>query len=275
MLETAPEVLAPGTAVVEGLGGEHPDRDLQALVKNLSTTADVLTRRDGQLASIAENLHTTAVTLSEHRVALRETVHTLPETIRAAHEGIDGLDDSVLKLRTAAKALQPSTPHLRNLVDRLQPLLVETRPLMANLRPLLDTARPTVRQLVPVAERATGVLGDLHGPVLDRVNGPVTRFVLNPWTGTGPYDGAPMGYMKDHPFYKELAYMATNVDRGSMTQDQHGSTLAFQVGAGLDSVWLGGTPFDMPNLLKLALDTSGVKDPAKRKRVLGNAGVTR
>lgn len=273
LLRTAPRVLSPGTDVVTALEGENPDTDLPRLVSDLSSTAQALTQTDGQLASIMRNLHTTAVTLGDHKSDLSQTVAQLPATIHNAHEGIEGLDQSVVRLQTAAADLQPSAPKLQQVVSRLQPLLTQARPLMANLKPLLQTAQPTVQELVPVAHQATGVLDDLHGPVLDRVNGPIASFVLNPWTGTGPYAGATDNYMKGVPVYKELAYMATNVDRGSMTQDQRGSALAFQVGAGADLLQLG-TPLDLQDLLNLALKTKGITDPAVKRAVMKKAGVT-
>ena len=180
--------------------------------------------------------------------------------------------DSVAKLETTARALRPAVPSVNTLVSRLNPLLSRAQPLMKNLRPLLREARPTVRRLVPVAKQATGVLDDLHGPVLDRVNGPVAKFVLNPWKGTGPYAGGTDNYMKNHKFYEELAYMATNVDRASMMQDQYGSTLAFQVGAAANS--LDGLPFDLDSLVQLGLKSVyGITSPAEQKSILKKAGL--
>jgi len=83
--------------------------------------------------------------------------------------------------------------------------------------------------------------------VLDRVNGPVMHLLLNTWHGSGPYAQSGGGNQADHKFYEELAYMATNIDRASMTQDGHGSLLSFQVGAGTGSV--AGIPFNLENLM--------------------------
>lgn len=273
LLGTAPKVLEPGTGVVKSAQGDHPDTDLQNLVTNLSSTAEVMTSKDGQLDAIAKDLNTTAATLATHRRPLRQTVAGLPETLHSTRSGVRGLDESIVELETTATSLQPSAAKLNTLVTEVRPLLTEVRPLLANLRPVLRDVRPTVRELDPVATRATGVLEDLHGPVLDRVNGPVSSFVLKPWKGTGPYEGATDNYMKDHPFYKELAYMATNVDRGSMTQDSRGSTLAFQIGVGTDSVTLDGRPLTIEDLLELAMDEADIKDKKTRKSVLKKAGV--
>ena len=76
--------------------------------------------------------------------------------------------------------------------------------------------------------------------------------------------------MADHKFYEELAYMATNVDRASMSQDQRGSTLAFQAGVGLSS--LSGLPFDLESLVSLALDQAGITG-ALRTSIFENLGL--
>jgi phospholipid/cholesterol/gamma-HCH transport system substrate-binding protein len=270
LLETAPDVLEPGTDVVEAVRGTRPERDLPALVKDLDTTAAVVTRRKGQLREIAANLNAASGVLAERRGELAATLADLPDTIHRTRLGLDGLTEAVTELRGTAADLRPSAPKIAKLIDDLDPLLDEARPLMADLKPLLRDARPAVQELVPTASRATGVLKDLHGPVLDRVNGPVSDFVLNPWKGTGPYEGGAGGYMADHRFYEELAYMATNVDRASMSQDQRGSTLAFQAGVGLGS--LSGLPFDLESLVTLALDQAGITG-ALRSSIFENLGL--
>jgi phospholipid/cholesterol/gamma-HCH transport system substrate-binding protein len=274
LLETAPRVLEPGAEVVDAARGTRPDQDLPQLVSNLSATADVLSRRDGQLDSIVANLHATSVVLARHRGELSQTLADLPATVTEADAGLAGLNRSIERLTTTARSLRPSAPEVVDLVAELDPALSEAVPLMRDLKPLLRDARPAVRQLVPVAQQATGVLGDLEGPVLDRVNGPVVDFVMNPWDGTGPFAKSALGYQADHTFYQELAYMATNVDRASMTQDRYGSTLAFQAGAGIESI-TDGLPFSVENIVRLALNQQGIDDPALRKLALRNAGVSR
>lgn len=270
LLTTAPGVLEPGTDVVEAVRGTRPRQDLPALVKDLNTTADVLTRDKGQLRDIAANLNRTSSVLAERRGELSATLADLPATIHRTRLGLDGLTDSVTELEGTAAELRPSAPKLARLIDDLDPLLAQAEPLMADLKPLLRDARPAVEDLVPTARTGTGVLKNLHGPVLDRVNGPVARFVLNPWKGTGPYQGGAGGYMADHKFYEELAYMATNIDRASMSQDQRGSTLAFQAGVGLSS--LSGLPFDLDSLVTLALDQAGITG-ALRSSIFENLGL--
>ncbi|WP_157537049.1 MlaD family protein [Nocardioides sp. Root190] len=270
LLDTAPEILAPGADVVEAVRGTRPKADLPALVRDLDTTADVATRRKGQLRGIAVNLNTASSVLAERRGELAETLARLPETIHSTRVGLDGLTETVTELEATAADLRPSAPKIVDLIDDLDPLLDEARPLMADLKPALRDLRPAVQELVPTASRATGVLKNLHGPVLDRVNGPVSKFILNPWKGTGPYEGGAGGYMADHKFYEELAYMATNIDRASMSQDQRGSTLSFQAGVGLNS--LSGLPFDLDSLVTLALDQAGITG-ALRSSIFENLGL--
>lgn len=270
LLETAPGVLEPGADVVKAARGTRPDKDLPALVADLNATADVMTRRDGQLKDIARNLNIASGVLAARRGELSATLATLPETIHQTRLGLTGLTETVTELEATAADLRPSAPEIADLIDELDPLLKDARPLMADLEPLLRDARPAVQDLVPTATRATGVLKNLRGPVLNRINGPVSEFVLSPWKGEGKYEGGGGGYLADHKFYEEVAYMATNIDRASMSQDQRGSTLAFQAGVGLNS--LSGLPFDLESLVTLALDQAGITG-ALRSSVFENLGL--
>lgn len=255
LTERAPDVLRPGTDVLEAVRGTRPGKDLPELVRNLTTVADTLTASDGQLDLIVTSLDRTAAVLAAQRQPLTDTVATLPQTLRSTRAGLEGLDGALDRLTGTATALRPSAPELTKLVRRLEPVLADAKPLMRNLRPLLQDAEPVVLQLVPVSRRGTEVLNTVRGPVLDRVNGPVMDLLLNPWHGTGPYRDSGRGSQADHKFYEELAYMATNVDRASMTQDGNGSTLAFQVGAGTST--LQGIPFTLDNLMKYARAAGG------------------
>ena len=82
------------------------------------------------------------------------------------------------------------------------------------------------------------MLGNLHGPVLDRVNGPVLSTVNSPFHGTGPYDGGG----GDDPFYQELAHMTTNLDSASALTDENGAVIGFNPGVN------GGTLAGLPGV---------------------------
>lgn len=250
-----PPVLTDATPLVGALRGRNPDRDLSLLVSNLSQTARVLRANDDRLDNTAGALDRTVGVLAANRRPLAAAVATLPETLRSARAGMSGLTTTVEQLEETAESLEPTAPELADLITKLTPTLREAQPVLRDLRPMLRDARPAVRALVPTSRRATTVLDDLEGPVLDRVNGPVLDFVLNPWHGSGPYSESGYGMQEDHKVYEELAYMATNIDRASMTQDSHGSTLGFQVGFNEQSI--AGLPFTFDNLLKLAIASQG------------------
>lgn len=255
LVRDVPPILDEAHPLVNALRGTRPQSDLPLLVTNLSAIARTLNAQDGQLDRIVSSLDRTAAVLAAQRGPLSETVAELPATLRSTRTGLAGLTVTVDELTETAEALEPTAPELADLITKLTPTLKEARPVLRDLLPLLRDAEPAVRQLVPVAERATGVLEDLEGPVLDRVNGPVLDFVLNPWHGKGFYSESGYGSQKDHKVYEELAYMVTNIDRASMTQDRHGATLGFQVGAATNSI--DGLPFSLDNLLKLALQHAG------------------
>lgn len=257
LLRDAPDVLDPAYDVVDAARGTRPNRDLAELVTGLQAVSDALTRRDGRLDRIAHALNETSQVLAARRAPLAETLRNLPATVHSARVGMVGLHASIDELDSTARKLRPTAPEVADLIAALDPMLKQARPLLRDLKPLLRDARPAVQQLVPTARSANAVLGDLKGPVLERVNGPVMSFLLNRWSPSadGPYKDSAQGYQADHRFYEELAYMASNIDAASMLQDQRGSTLAFQAGVGTGSV--SGLPLSIENIVKLALQYAG------------------
>lgn len=257
LVRHAPDTLRPAGDVLSAARGTRPATDLREIVGGFSAVADTLTAHDGQLDDIVTSLNKTSGAFASHSDALAATIATLPGTLRDTRAGMTDLGGTVDRLTTTAKSLRPTAPELARLMRRLKPVLVQARPLLRDLRPLLHDAEPVVRRLVPVAEQGTDVLGKLRGPVLDRLNGPVMDTLLNSWRGKGPYAGSGRGIQADHKFYEELGYLVTNIDRASMTQDQHGSTLGFQVGAGTET--LPGIPFTLENLKKYIRHGGGVR----------------
>lgn len=255
LLDGAPRTLKSGGVVVDALRGTRPDTDLSTLVVDLEAAARVLTRHDGQLGSIVDSLATTTSTLAKRSRPLADTVDTLPETLRDTRAGLSALGGTLDKATVAAGSFRPSARELDPLLTRLDPALVKAAPLVRELRPLLADARPVVERLVPTARRATTVLEDVRGPVLDRVNGPIARTVLNTWRGTGPYAGNGAGFQADNKFYEELGHLVVNLDNASKTQDAQGALLSFQVGAGTSSV--AGVPLDFQGLLQHLTQLAG------------------
>lgn len=276
LLDIAPPVFEPGAEVFEAAQGKRPRKDLPVAVDNLDRVAGTLNARDGQIESVAEDLAATATVLAEHADDLGVVLRDLPATAKSARTGLRALDGTVARLQRAGHDLRPTAPEVVALLKELAPTLREARPLLRDLQPLLDDTTPAVRNLVPVARDATEVLGDLHGPVLDRVNGPVSEFVLNPWSGTGPFADGAGGYMADHKFYEEVGYLVSNLNRASMSQDSHGSMLAFQAGVSEQTLLEGlpgSVPFSLEGIVRLALREEGVTDPAAVRKALREAGV--
>jgi phospholipid/cholesterol/gamma-HCH transport system substrate-binding protein len=90
-----------------------------------------------------------------------------------------------------------------------------------------------VNQLVPTAQQATTTLNYVQGPVLDRLNGPIARTVLSPWSGTGAYagDGG-----NGHLFYQEVGYLAAHSANLSQYGDRNGRMLGLGFGGGVSTV---------------------------------------
>lgn len=251
----APETLKPARTVFEAAQGTRPRLDLPQIVTNFHTTADVLSKYEGQLGNIVTSLRDTSRTLAEQSTPLANGIEYLPPTLRATRTGMTDLRVSLDKLTTTAGAFRPSARELDSVLAHLDPVLREGRPLIRDLRTLAHDARPMVEQLVPAVRRSTDVLDDLRGPVLPRINGPITDTVMNTWRGSGPYKYSGGGMQADHKFYEELGYLVANMDRGSQTQDVHGTMIGFQFGANTRSVQ--GVPFTLPNLIGAMQTFSG------------------
>ncbi|GAB2967900.1 MlaD family protein [Amycolatopsis acidiphila] len=235
LLADAPGTLVPAQAVAQALQGSPGGQDLTTLVRDLDATANVLTRKDGQLADVLGSLHTTTSVLARESRPLADTIDALPTTLRTTRTGVDDLGATLDRLQTTAGALRPTVAELQPLLSELNPVLAEARPLVNDLRPLLAQLRPVVDQLVPTSVQGTSVLNDLRGPVLDRVNGPIVSTIMNEWHGTAPKypDGGGTG----NTFYEELAYMVTHIDNATKVFDSSGHMLNFQPGVGTSSVY--------------------------------------
>ncbi|MCD2194569.1 MCE family protein [Actinomycetospora endophytica] len=268
LLTQAPDTLRPTNDVLQAARGTRPGVDLPQLVTNLESTASVLTAKDGQLDGIVDDLDRTTQVLASSSKPLADSISTMPDTLRITRESVTNLGGTLDKLRDTASSFRPAAQKVGPLLDQLDPVLVDARPVVHDLRPVLDDARPAVGELVPTADRATGVLDDVRGPTLQRVQGPVLDTLLNTYRGTGPYQGSGGGFQADHTFYQELGYLVTNLDRGSMTQDKQGSLLGFQVGAGPLETVGGLRSVSLPDLVD-QLGRAGGLTPS-----LGNGGAT-
>lgn len=262
LLDTAPDTLAPAGKVLRAARGTRPGVDLPQLVTNLESASQAINRREGQLDSVLDNLDRTTGVLAAQSRPLADTISDLPATLRETRGGVTKLGGSLDRLTTTAESFRPAAQELDPLLAELDPVLTEARPLVEQLRPLLADARPAVDQLVPVSEKATSVVDDLRGPVLQRVKGPVLDTVMNTYRGTGPFEGSGDGFQADHKFYEELGYLVTNLDRGSKTQDPQGSLLSFQVGVGPLTSVAGLQNVSLPGLVEQLGRAAGVVPPA-------------
>lgn len=260
LVSDAPSTLGPGGDVLGAAQGTRPGVDLPQIVTNLETVARTLSVPQGQLTAIIADLHDTTAVLAAQSRPLAQSIDALPATLRATRAGVTDLGGTLDKLTATAPTFRPAAQQLDPLLRQLTPVLASARPLVADLRPLLQDARPTVDELVPLSQRGTQVLNDLAGPVLQRVNGPITSTVLQPWQGSGPYKDSGAGpngpvAQRNHKFYEELGYLVANLDRGSMTQDAQGSMLGFQVG--VSPATLAGVPLTLDNLISAMTKVPG------------------
>lgn len=231
LITTAPQALEPAADVLDAAAGTNPRSDLTDLVTGLQHTADALTRDRGQLTGIIDGLATTTTALADERAALSSTIAQGPETVRVTRAGLADLDATLDRLRTTAEDFRPAAQSLAPMLADLDPLLVDARPVIADARVVAREARPLVEALVPGTVLATEVLTDVRGPVLDRLNGPVTDAVLSPWHGTGTYQGGG----NDHLLYEEVGYLFSHTADVFKFHDHNGAHGRLMAGVGLST----------------------------------------
>ncbi|MBA0126498.1 MCE family protein [Haloechinothrix sp. YIM 98757] len=244
LLESAPDTMEPAGEVLDAARGTEPATDLPELVGGLESVGAVLNEQDGQLESIVDNMATTSRVLGERSADIGRTVERLPTALAATESGLKHLDGSLDTLEATADDLRPLAGRLNDTLDTLEPVLVTARPVVRDLRELMGETRPLVDDLIPATRALTRSLEDVRGPVMDRVDGPITENVLSDWHGSGPYEGGGA----DRPFYKELGYMFSNFGAAISTTDANGAAIGFHVGFGTDSV--AGMPVSLTRLFE-------------------------
>jgi phospholipid/cholesterol/gamma-HCH transport system substrate-binding protein len=237
-LHAAPPALQPTGDVLTAVRGTDPDQDLTRLVSGFEGFAAVFNRKQGQFADILDSFDTTTDAFSAQRGAVTETLGTLPETLRITRAGLSDLQGSLDRLTETAPRFRDSAKELDPLMRKLGPLVSDARPLADDLNHVLDDALPAVRSLVPVADKGDDMFRDIHGPVLDRVNGPIKYDVLHPWHGVGVYANGG----NDHTMYQELAYLVSVLDGAFKYKDQNGGLGRLQ-GVGGANTLTGGSQF--------------------------------
>ncbi len=227
VLHDAPDTLGPGTNVLEALQGTRPNMDLPELVDNLEKTGGTLTKHEDQLPSIVRDLGTTSHVLADAAKPTSQAIHELPSTLDTADQGLNQLHTTLDKLKNTADPARPAVQQLSTTLDALNPVLVKALPVVKDLRGALHDARPLVKDLVPTSKRTTAVLDDLHGPVLNRINGPVAKTVLNPYHGSGPYKHSG----GSTPVYQVVGHALTGFDMAGAEADKNGNAVEFHPGA--------------------------------------------
>jgi phospholipid/cholesterol/gamma-HCH transport system substrate-binding protein len=253
LLEQAPGTLGPASEVLAAARGTNPGTDLAGLVTGLRQTASALTAHDGQLASILDSLNTTSATLAGQRIPLAQAIADGPQTLRTTRAGLSDMDGTLQRLTTTAEAFRPTARQLDPVLGTLDPVLARALPVVRDARMLLQDARPVVDGLVPAAQHATGVLTDVRGPVLDRLNGPLTQAVLSPWHGEGVYNGGG----NDHLLYQETGYLLSHGDDVFKFHDKNGAAGRLMAGVGLSTA--GGV---VPMSIEQYLESLGLQQPA-------------
>jgi phospholipid/cholesterol/gamma-HCH transport system substrate-binding protein len=219
VLEDAPPALGPASGVVGALSGQEQG-DLARVVQHLGRAAAVLTESDGELESVVKNLATVASTLAERTPDSVKAVQDMPATLQAARAGLTALDGTLTRLQATAPAARPGVARLTELLRRLPPVLAEARPVLADLRPLAADLRAALDDLAPSAGLLREFLGDLEGPVLQRLEGSIVPALLGPYTETG----------RNTRLYQELGYGLAGLAGVTQYMNPEGAQLNFYIG---------------------------------------------
>jgi phospholipid/cholesterol/gamma-HCH transport system substrate-binding protein len=231
LFKDSPDALRPTGQVVDALRGTNPTKDLTDVVSGLEHTAQELANPRGRLDSIINDLAVTSAVFGRRSGDFAATLDALPGALHSADKGLRRLNVTLDVLNDTVDHIRPEAQELYHTLKRIDPVLHKARPVVRDLRDVLEEARPLVQQLVPDVRDLDDTLDNLRGPVLDRVNGPVSDLILNKYRGSGPYAQT----STDKPIFQELAYALANLDRATM-QTRNGSAIAFQP-------WLfGGEP---------------------------------
>ena len=229
LTRSSARVMVPGGRLWVAARGTNPATDLRS-------TADALVGQQDHLDGALRGLHTTTRVLATEADHLAATVDALPAALASADAASDDLTVTLGKLDAAATELLPTARKLDPLTRQLIPLLRDAAPVARQLPRLLRATRPLVRDLVPAASYATGVVRDIDGPVIDRLNGPILSTLGSTYRGTGPFKDTGGGVQADNKFYEEIGYMVLNIDRASQEHDPQGSLLNFQAGVSVGTL---------------------------------------
>jgi phospholipid/cholesterol/gamma-HCH transport system substrate-binding protein len=233
LAEDAPATLRPLGATVDAMRGLNVDTDLLLLVRNLDSTARVLSQQPGQLTATVDSFARVSRAFGDNAEPVDRTIAELPDTLRATRRGTDALSVSLDKLTNTAHAARPTVERLDPVLRELEPTLADLRPVAADLHPLLEDAKPVIEELTPTVEDGTEVFTDLHGKVMDRVTGPILGSLTSRWTGLAPkYPGGGDGNI----FYQEIPYMFSHLDDIVRYQTASSHLLGFNVDVGSTSL---------------------------------------
>jgi phospholipid/cholesterol/gamma-HCH transport system substrate-binding protein len=223
LFHDAPASLTPTAAVLNALRGTHPETDLTDFTVASEDWTRQATKVPGQLDSTLTNLRKFSTTLGDQTQAFSATLDALPPALASARVGLVRLNTTLDVLEDSADSIRPEARELNEALKHINPVLERARPVIHDLREVVEDAKPLVRKLVPVVRELDRVVQDFHGPVLDRVNGPISKLILNPFKGVGPYASS----QTRKPVYQELAYAVADLDRAT-TMDHNGAGIAFQ-----------------------------------------------
>ncbi|MFL6089602.1 MAG: MlaD family protein [Aeromicrobium sp.] len=248
----SPGTLRPAAGAFAATRGTQPGVDLPTFVRGFETTSRVLSEKNGQLDSSVRNLARTTAVLNARRTDMSTSLHRMPETLDSTRKMLIKLRKTLHTLEDTSDDIRPSIRALDKLLDDLDPVLVNGRPVIADLRVVAADLRPVLDDLAPITTDLTAILNNLHGPVLDRLNGQILPALNGGWSGSGLYAGT----SGDHPMYQEIAYTLANLTQANMA-DANGGMVSFQQGWGAGSV--AGLPFSGDQLMQALMQAGASK----------------
>lgn len=234
LVANAPGTLVPAGEVLQALRGNEPQDDLTDLVTGLEATARALTADKGALDDMLSGAGRTAGVLADQRSAVASTLDAATQTLATTRAALSRLDTTLAQVRATAPQLRSSVRSADALLGEAQPVLAEARPVVQDLRVLARDLRPTLADSQPLLTDAKKLTGQVRGPVIDRLSGPVLTTVLSPYRGSTL-------------FFQEVGYMIAGLNATTKTIDGLGSQISFQPGFSASS--LAESPYNAADLI--------------------------
>jgi hypothetical protein len=230
-LATAPQALRGVAIVNDALLGTEA-HDLSKLIASQADVSTKLAAHEESLKGLISNFNTTVAAFAGEAVALKTSIHVLPEVLQAADNALLHLNNSFPALRAFSREILPGVRETPATVKASFPWIAQTRQLVspAELQGLVNDLRPSISDLANVTDESIKLF-----PQVDLVSRCLTDVVLP--TGDVKLTDPPLTTGLEN--YKEFWQTMAGLAGEAQNFDGNGAYVRFQTGGGSQSVSTG------------------------------------